>query len=1184
MIVRFADVGPDAPIRKAIPGPLTNRAVKNAISNMAVPGAVVHKEFDRVAPGLTLVKLPANVTVANALARFKKSPNVLYVEPNYKRWLCAKYPNDPNFSKLWALHNTGQTGGTFDADIDAPEAWSIQTGDPNIIVAVIDTGVDYNHPDLADNIWVNQEELNGDPNVDDDGNGYVDDIYGYDFGGASGNTTDNDPMDVYGHGTAVAGIIGALGDNNRGVVGVCWDVTIMPLKFTSDDGTVRSVSSEIAAIEYARAMGANVINVSFGGYEYSQAEYDAIAAADSNGILFVASAGSDDNNNDANAFYPASYDLDNIISVMSTNHDDVRAQPAGKVSNYGAISVDIAAPGGQQLLPWDSRGILCCFSGGGYQYFQGTSVAAPHVAGAAALVWSTDLNMTHIEVKQKLLHPLVVDRLPALQEYCVNGSRLNVFKAIANLVVNTSIPYDSNDPNTYWTTIQAAIEDANNGDELIADGGLYIENIDFLGKSIILRSGNINDYNDQTINRDGTLIFGNNNGSVVTFRNGEDPNTVLKGFTISGGLAEYGGGIECDGASPTISDCNIIDNAAEFYGGGIDCFYASPVIINCVITDNQAFSGIGIGGGINCEQASPTIEHCFITNNYAGNVGGGMAYYFSSPSIFNCFILNNSATNQSGGIDCDTSSPTITNCTIANNNSLEGGGIAASLSSTPVITGSILWNNGDDLYGCSAVYSCIQDGDPGIGNINSNPLFLTGPLGDYYLSQIAAGQLVESPCVNVGDPCVPFTRLLQYTTRTDSVIDMGLVDMGAHYPRTVLEMIQLNTSVVGGNGSIDPNSKLVKKYSVQQLTAYPDPNYRVRAWTGTDDDSSTDVNNTVTMITDVNVTVEFEAVPFYMLRTSVIGGNGTISPNHRRGHYYPDGTVVELTAVPEPGYIVDRWTGTDDPNSWSNTNYVTIDADKDVTVTFRVPRAFHVPAPFPTIQEAINYAYDHGDKIVVSYGTWDGGNDFMGKAITIASVRPDDPCVVAATIIDCSYGPAFIFQSGEGRDSVVDGFTLQGDGDPGPGAPWGDADNGIGIDGPNTFGGAIQCMAGSSPTLSHLVIRDVVARGGRGQDGAYIFDPHDPPDDPPDPLDPLDQLPDPNAPEPNELVTIEKWSQPPVAYGPSRPDYYWGWNEEPQQYPPERIVLIDDFFCDSNIPITDIRWWGSIRGFQWRHR
>jgi subtilisin family serine protease len=241
VIVRFADTGPGAPIRKVIPGPMTNRAVKNAISSMAVPGAAVHKEFDRIVPGLTLVKLPPRATVEEALAGFSRLADVLYVEPNY-RYKLAAIPNDPLFYRQWGMHNTGQVGYE-DADIDAPEAWDIHTGDPNIIVAVIDTGIDYNHPDLSANLWINTPEdkpplgvvdANDFDGVDDDNNGYIDDICGYDFAGNDANTIndgDGDPCDIIGHGTHVSGIIGAVGDNNEGVVGMPHGLGLIVLGF-----------------------------------------------------------------------------------------------------------------------------------------------------------------------------------------------------------------------------------------------------------------------------------------------------------------------------------------------------------------------------------------------------------------------------------------------------------------------------------------------------------------------------------------------------------------------------------------------------------------------------------------------------------------------------------------------------------------------------------------------------------------------------------------------------------------------------------------------------------------------------------------------------------------------------------------------------------------------------------------
>ena len=183
----------------------------------------IKREY-KIVPGLSLIKLTTGQTVEDALKAFNGTNGILYAEPDYKIKLLSTFPDDPNFRQLWGMHNTGQTGGTCDADIDAPEAWGIHTGSQDIIVAVLDSGVDYNHLDLTANIWVNEAELNGTPSVDDDNNGYVDDIRGWDF--ADG---DNDPKDYYFHGTHVAGIIGAVGNNNEGVAGVCWNVKIMNL-------------------------------------------------------------------------------------------------------------------------------------------------------------------------------------------------------------------------------------------------------------------------------------------------------------------------------------------------------------------------------------------------------------------------------------------------------------------------------------------------------------------------------------------------------------------------------------------------------------------------------------------------------------------------------------------------------------------------------------------------------------------------------------------------------------------------------------------------------------------------------------------------------------------------------------------------------------------------------------------
>ena len=1139
LIVRFAD--PDLEqIRAAVAGPWSRRTIRSMASDSIVPGAAVVKEYDKIAPGLVSVQLPEGTSLLDAFIQFNLSANVAYAEPNYKYRLFL-VPNDPSYPQQWAMDNIGQTGGTEDADIDAPEAWDLNTGNPEIIVAVTDTGIDYMHPDLANNMWINPGEIPGN-GIDDDGNGYVDDVYGYDFAGAvNTDPTDNssDPDDFYFHGTLAAGLIGAVGNNSVGLSGVCWNVKLMALKVFADDyltDPVAFASDAVAAIEYAVDNGAKIINASWGGDFYSQTLYDAIKEAGNKGVLFVAAAGNDFGKNiDEEPVYPAGFDLDNIISVMATDHNDV----ASDFSNVGPTSVDVAAPGTSVLstTPTIQKFPMIVFQvATNYDRQDGTSLSAPIVAGQCALIWSHYPSLPAPLVKGVVLK--TVD--PILDSsYCLSGGRVNLHTSLTIVppgrlgrVLNTKD--DPTNPDNLYTTIQAAIDAAEDGDELIAEANTqFIEAIDFKGKAITLRSGDINEPGDPNIYPD-TLITGIlNQNSVVTFANDEGPDTMIKGFTISWGNADYGGGIRCDGTSPTIEDCIISDNFATYYGAGIDCYYAAPTIRNCTIIRNQTAGSTAIGGGVNCDgttddMASPLIIDCILSDNVADSVGGGVACYNTSPTITNCVIADNSAVFGGGGIYADfNAAPVITNCTIVvtDPNAPKDGGIHANHDSNPVITNCILWGNGDDLLDCSATYSCIEDDDIGIGNIHIEPTFVTGPLGDFYLSQTAAGQLSDSSCIDLGDPDTdPALQLGTYTTRTDGVPDTGVIDMGVHYPALPARLVQLNITIVEANepvdanmahGRVEPGSGTYRQYEVVQLAAYPDSGYRVKSWSGTDNDSPVDPNATlITLIADANVTIEFEEIPLYRLRTEVIGGHGLILPHHKRGEYYREGTVVKLVATPDQTYIVDQWSGTDDDTSWANTNTVTIDSDKEVTVLFRQPKSLHVPGQYATIDAAIDAAYPHGDNVIISPGAYYGSYDFMGKAITVASEHPDDPCTVAATVIYTSGAPAFIFQSGEGHDSVIDGFTIQGPGDLGPVDP--PDTGGTGGHGVDALGGAISCLNGSSPTLSHLVIQDIVSRGQDGEDGSFVFADPDPAPDPADPLDPLPQEPDPPIPDAND--------------------------------------------------------------------
>lgn len=333
-------------------------------------------------------------------------------------------PNDPRYGDLYGLHNTGQSGGTTDADIDAPEAWQVSTGSRDLIVGVIDTGIDYTHPDLAANMWVNPGEIAGN-GIDDDANGFVDDVHGYDFA-----NDDGDPFDDNGHGTHCAGTIGGVGNNGVGVVGVNWEVSLMGLKFLDANGS-GSTSDAIQAVNYATMMrnqfGQNVrvTSNSWGGGGSSSAMRQAIESGAEAEIVFIAAAGNDGMNNDTNPQYPASYTSDAVISVAATDRNDALAN----FSNYGATSVDIAAPG---------VGIVSTTPGNSYASFSGTSMATPHVAGAAALALAVDPTLTVSQLRSGLLG--TVDAVVGLAGKTVTGGRLNVGRLVESLSSEPTVP------------------------------------------------------------------------------------------------------------------------------------------------------------------------------------------------------------------------------------------------------------------------------------------------------------------------------------------------------------------------------------------------------------------------------------------------------------------------------------------------------------------------------------------------------------------------------------------------------------------------------------------------------------------------------------------------------------------------------------------------------------------------
>lgn len=477
-------------------------------AHQAAGGTVIRKL--NIVPDVEQVRLAKGLSVKDAITRYMSNPDVEYAEPNYIRKIASTevIPSDLYFRDQWALRNTGQYAyGTEGADIDATEAWRVSTGSYDITIAVLDTGVDYNHNDLASNMWRNLSECNGVAGVDDDTNLFVDDCAGWNFVTCESfedfedrwdisftcsqvSTESNDPMDENGHGTHVAGIIGAIGNNQTGVAGVMWRTHILPVRVFNQFGEGTD-SDVVRGIDYAVKMGAKVINASWGAYGESLTLYNAISAANSHGVLFVAAAGNDSNNNDLTPYYPASYPFGNIISVAATDQNDVRVP----FSNFGYTSVDVGAPGTYIISTVPTS------MDNGYSYLEqdsGTSMAAPHVTGLAGLLYSYYYNFDSTQIRNMILS--YVNLIPSLDGWVSSRGRINAARSMFALCE----PYDLTlnqvsafQINLSWTDI--ATEESNYLVERKEEGGDYVL-VATLGQ-------NANSYPDNNNFKDGTKYY-----------------------------------------------------------------------------------------------------------------------------------------------------------------------------------------------------------------------------------------------------------------------------------------------------------------------------------------------------------------------------------------------------------------------------------------------------------------------------------------------------------------------------------------------------------------------------------------------------------------------------------------------------------------------------------------------------
>jgi predicted outer membrane repeat protein len=561
-------------------------------------------------------------------------------------------------------------------------------------------------------------------------------------------------------------------------------------------------------------------------------------------------------------------------------------------------------------------------------------------------------------------------------------------------------------------------------------------------------------------------------GAMDAYRPGTTLKVDFNNCSFSGNQAIYGGGFSSENFDANFIDCYFIGNTARD-GGGLDLAYGDVFISGGAVKENSATDGDG--GGFNCWSTIAEIRNCTISDNFAdgvypaGGSGGAINFYggASAQAVFNCLITGNSAAVDGGAIFCSNATPEIGNCTFSGNLAGGyGGAIFSDFISNPNITDcifegcnshaiheedfggnaivrySLFYNNPDGDYydsGTRLVYKGAgQVGSipGGSNNLYGNPLFVSGDLGGYYLSQIAAGQGSNSPAINNGSDTAANLGLDTFTTRTDNVGDAGQVDRGYHYRDSAgVGTFQLTASVVGGHGSVAPTSGTYYAGTVVTLTATPNAGWRVKAWSGTDNDSSTATTNTVIMNSDRTVTVKFEQPKTLIV---AVGGGG-------EGYY-------------------------------------------------------------STIQDAISDTKD-GDTIVVYPGIYYGGyfgvSVYVDKSITIRSMHPDDPCCVAATIID-GYNE---YQFNEGynnlgvtfgphtnADTILNGFTIQN-----CGGYWGTSIDGQrtptnhpnGYDGGMGYGAAIRVASGGGPVIKNCVIRDNLVIGGNAGNGVAATGPPD---------------------------------------------------------------------------------------------
>ncbi len=648
----------------------------------------------------------------------RKNPAVEYAEPNYIVKAASIQPNDPFFNNQWGLYNQA-TG----YDINATNGWIKTEGDTTVLIGEFDTGIDYNHPDLSENIWRNWNETPND-SIDNDGNGYIDDFHGWNF-----ISNNNDPMDDNGHGTHVAGIIGAKGNNGIGVAGVAWNCKLVPLKVLDNNGQ-GPMSALINAIEYCEKMNIKIINMSLGSVDSSSAEYDALNEAQNYGILIIAAAGNYSENTDYSKFYPADFELPNIISVASINSSG----NLSSFSDYGMQSVDIAAPGENiySSLPNDS-----------YGYMSGTSMAAPFVTGEAALIKSEYKDYTNIDIKNQILNN--VRLLSSLNSEVSTGGIIDLGKALSNqnIWINTSAA-EINLPTTkIGQQSTKELELYNTNTNSITIDSIYFDNSEYNisttnGAVALLRNIIINSKDSSVF----TIVYNpisqglKYSNLIIAFNSGTPGNNLykrvlLRSFGIQNGTVINQNsiyGVLSSAGSPYYIDNDISVGTGQeliIQPGDRIIFtnhYRITVGNNAILiakgapNDSIYFSPIDstIGwNGLNIlnSQNDDTLEYCIFaySKKLAGgfgagdeNNGGGAVFSNSDTYIKNCSFQRNYAIFDGAGLKVafPNNEFVLDSCSfIGNRTGNFGGGGALLQSLHPVLVKNCIFESDTSMQG-----------------------------------------------------------------------------------------------------------------------------------------------------------------------------------------------------------------------------------------------------------------------------------------------------------------------------------------------------------------------------------------------------------------------------------------------------------------------------------------------------